>query len=123
MLPRHPRWWAKLFWLVVMIVMVLLLMPLGDNPNPGIDHLDKMVHALIFMGLAVLALRAWPKHLLRIFLGLVLLAALTEMLQGLTGWRTASVADFVADVIGIALIYVVHFLVTLLSYRAVRKTS
>lgn len=114
--------WARLFWISVVIVLLLLLMPLNDNPNPGIKHLDKMVHALIFMGLAVLALRAWPKHLLRVFLGLALLAAITEMLQGLTGWRTASVADFVADVIGIALIYVVHFLVTLLSYRAVRKT-
>lgn len=113
--------WARLFWISVVIVLLLLLMPLHDNPNPGIKHLDKIVHALIFMGLAVVALRAWPKHLLRIFLGLVLLAALTEMLQGLTGWRTASVADFIADVIGIALIYIVHFFVTHLSYRAVRK--
>lgn len=115
--------WARLFWASVVVVLLLLLMPLNDNLNPGIKHLDKMVHALFFMGLAVLALRAWPKHLLRVFLGLVLLAALTEMLQGLTGWRTASVADFILDVIGIALIYVSHFLVTLLSYRAVRKTS
>lgn len=120
MLKRLP--WAHLFWLSVAIVLLLLLMPLNNNPNPGIKHLDKFVHVLIFMGLAVVALRAWPKHLLRIFLGLVLLAALTEMLQGLTGWRTASVADFIADVIGVALIYVSHFLVTHLSYRAVRKT-
>lgn len=114
--------WARLFWISVVVVLLLLLMPLNDNPNPGIKHLDKMVHVLIFMGLAVLALRAWPKYLVRIFLGLTLLAVLTEMLQGLTGWRTASVADFFADVIGIALIYVSHFLVTHLSYRAVRKT-
>lgn len=113
--------WARLFWTSVVIVLLLLLMPLHDNPNPGIKHLDKMVHALIFMGLAVLALRAWPKHLLRLFLGLTLLAALTEILQGLTGWRTASLSDFVADVIGIALIYVFHFFVMRLSYHAVRK--
>ncbi len=113
--------WARLFWISVVIVLLLLLMPLHDNPNPGIKHLDKMVHAVIFMGLAVLALRAWPKRLVRVFLGLVLLAGLTELLQGLTGWRTASVADFIADVIGIALIYIVHFFVTHLSYRAVRK--
>lgn len=114
--------WARLFWTSVVVVLLLLLMPLNDNPNPGIKHLDKMVHALIFMGLAVLALRAWPKHLLRVFLGLVLLAALTEMLQGLTGWRTASFADFVADVAGVGLVYLCHFIVMLLSYRAVRKT-
>lgn len=114
--------WVRLFWVSLVIVLLLLLMPLSDNPNPGIKHLDKMVHALIFMVLSAVALRAWPKQLVRIFLGLVLLAALTEMLQGLTGWRTASMADFFSDVIGIALICVSHFLVTYLSYRAVRKT-
>jgi len=114
--------WVRLFWTSVVIVLLLLLMPLNDNPNPGIKHLDKMVHALIFMGLAVLALRAWPRRLLRIFLGLALLAALTEMLQGLTGWRTASFADFVADIAGVGLVYLCHLGVTLLSYRAVRKT-
>lgn len=114
--------WSRLFWISVVIVLLLLLTPLNNNPNPGIQHLDKMVHALIFMGLAVLALRAWPKHLLRVFLGLVLLAALTEMLQGLTGWRTASFVDFVADIAGVGLVYLCHLGVTLLSYRAVRKT-
>ena len=115
--------WVRLFWLSVVIVLLLLLTPLNDNPNPGIKHLDKMVHALIFMVLSVIALRAWPKRLGFIFLGLVLLAALTELLQGLTGWRTASLADFFADVIGITLICICHVLVIHLSYRAVRKTS
>lgn len=114
--------WARLFWISVVIVLLLLLVPLSDNPNPGIKHLDKIVHALIFMGLSVVALRAWSKQLARIFLGLVLLAALTEVLQGLTGWRTASLADFFADFIGIALICVCHILVIHLSHRAVRKT-
>ncbi|MDP1540634.1 MAG: VanZ family protein [Moraxellaceae bacterium] len=114
--------WARLFWISVVVVLLLLLIPLNDNPNPGIKHLDKIVHALTFMGLAVLALRAWPKHLLRVFLGLMLLAALTEMLQGLTDWRTVSFADFVADVAGTALVYLCHFIVMLLSYPTVRKT-
>lgn len=115
--------WARLFWMSVGIVLLLLLMPLNNNPNPGIQHLDKIVHALIFMGLAALALRAWPKHVLRIFLGLVLLAVLTELLQGLTGWRTASLADVVADMVGVGLVYLCHFFVIRLSTKAVKKTS
>lgn len=103
-MPKHQTW-VRLFWLAVLVVLTLLLMPLNDNPNPGIKHLDKIVHAFIFMGLAVLALRAWPAYWCWSFLGLLVLAALTEMLQGLTGWRTASVADFVADALGLVLIY------------------
>jgi len=99
------RSWVVLFWLSVLVVLTLLLMPLNDNPNPGIQHLDKIVHALIFMGLAVLALRAWPAYWRFSFIGLLVLAALTEVLQGLTGWRTASVADFVADALGLVLAY------------------
>lgn len=97
--------WVRLFWLAVLVVLTLLLMPLNDNPNPGIKHLDKIVHAIIFMGLAVIALRAWPAYWYWSFVGLLVLAALTEVLQGLTGWRTASVADFVADAVGLVLIY------------------
>ncbi len=100
--------WVRLFWLGVLIVLLLLLMPLAENPNPGIRHLDKWVHAIIFMGLAWLALRAWPAWSWRILFGLLVLAGLTEVLQGLTGWRTASLADFYADGVGIGLVLIVR---------------
>ncbi|MDZ4297743.1 MAG: VanZ family protein [Moraxellaceae bacterium] len=96
----------SMFWTAVAVVLVLLLMPMTGNPNPGIKHLDKMVHTMLFFGVALIGFRVWRHQQVRIFAGLCVLAVLTEVLQGLTNWRTASPADALADVTGVTLAWV-----------------
>ena len=85
---------------VVVLSLVVLFTPARDVPGapPGVD---KLVHAVLFLGLA--ATGRWA-GLRPAALGaaLVVYAAGSEVLQGLPAvGRTTSVADWVADVVGL----------------------
>ena len=97
--------WRRLFLLALAGVLVLLLVPTPETPASvsAIPHLDKVVHVLLFAGLAVLGLFAWPDQRLWVVVGLIGFGVLTECLQGMTGWRTFSVWDMVADAVGVGL--------------------
>lgn len=86
-----------------MTVLVLLL-PISDTLDTSVSYFDKIVHVFMFAGLTGLALGIWPKCFWGIALGLLAFAGCTEVAQGFTGWRTASVGDFLADGVGIFLV-------------------
>lgn len=72
---------------------------------PGMGLADKLVHGSLFAGLGLLATRAW---LGRAFFGCIMLALLllgagTEVVQHFIPARGASVGDFAADSLGLAL--------------------
>ena len=85
---------------VVAVSLVVLFAPASDVPGapPGVD---KVVHATLFLALA--ATGRWA-GLRAATLGpaLVVYAAGSEVLQGLSAiGRTSSVADWLADVVGV----------------------
>ena len=89
------------------------LMPLGSLPGPNFTAVDKVWHLLAFAGLAALlsrvALHFRQSPLQGARLGALLSAALggaLELLQSLTPYRTAELADLVADALGAGLAYV-----------------
>ena len=66
---------------------------------------DKFVHAGLFALLGALAVRSWllaPQRL-RVVVGLLLLGVLTEALQSRIPGRSASLGDWLADALGLAL--------------------
>ncbi len=74
---------------------------------PPTQHLpstgwDKANHALAFAGLAVLGLAAYLARAARVLAGLLAFGALIEVLQSLTGYRTAEWFDLLADGAGLA---------------------
>ncbi|MCZ2859924.1 VanZ family protein [Blastococcus sp. VKM Ac-2987] len=89
------------FALAVLASLVVLFAPGSDVPSapPGVD---KLVHLLVFAGLAVTGRWAGiPRTPLAV--GLVLYAVGSELVQGLTPLaRSASVADGAADLAGVA---------------------
>jgi VanZ family protein len=90
------------FAVVVLVSLAVLFAPADDVPfaAPGVD---KVVHAGLFLALALTG--RWA-GIGRPVLGtlLVVYAAVSEVLQGLTPLdRSMSVADWVADVAGIVL--------------------
>jgi VanZ family protein len=97
---------AVLFWFG--------LTPLRSLPGPDFELADKVWHAAAFGGLALLLSRA-ALHVGRRGEGAARVGALAsallggalEVLQSLTRYRSADVADFAADAFGAALIYVV----------------
>ena len=88
------------FVLVVLVSLVVLFAPADDVPAalPGVD---KLVHLLLFAALAVSGRWAGARAGVLGAL-LVLYAAVSEVVQGVTALeRSASVADWVADAIGV----------------------
>lgn len=66
---------------------------------------DKFVHAGLFALLGALAVRSWllaPQRL-RVVVGLLLVGVLTEALQSRIPGRSASLGDWLADALGLAL--------------------
>jgi VanZ like family len=90
------------FAVVVLVSLAVLFAPGDDVPlaPPGVD---KIVHAALFTALAVTGRWAGVGRSVLATL-LVLYAAGSEVIQGLTPLdRSASVADWIADVIGVLL--------------------
>lgn len=102
---RGDRW--LLAWAVFTAILLLLppeLLPaLGSANDSG---LDKAGHVFLFLVLAALAVgpaRARTRHpLLAAALGGLAFGAALELLQGALGWRSAELADLLADGIGSA---------------------
>ena len=89
------------FWLCVLVVLVLSLLPVGI-PLPSTGW-DKANHALAFGAMALLGRWAYPRNTAAILLGLLVYGGLIEALQSLTATRTADWHDLLADSIGLAL--------------------
>ncbi len=88
------------FAVVVLVSLAVLFAPASDVPSapPGVD---KVVHGLIFLALAVTGRWAGIRASL---LGAVLVgyAVVSELVQGLTPLdRSMTVGDWLADVVGV----------------------
>ncbi len=88
------------FAVAVLVSLAVLFAPADDVPSspPGVD---KLVHLLLFAALA--ASGRWAGVRAGLLAGsLVVYAAVSEVVQGLSALeRSASVADWVADVVGV----------------------
>lgn len=106
--------WARAaFWVATVALLALTLMPASQLPPLGpFNFWDKAQHALAFAVLTALALLGWPRPALRwrILLSLVILGGSIEAAQHLTGWRHGERADWAADVVGVALMWLVGLL-------------
>jgi VanZ family protein len=85
------------------------LIRLGKLPEVGFVATDKLLHALVFGGLAILLARAArvllpgmpvPKRLAVAVLGASFLGALLEVCQLLVSYRSAEFLDWLADTVG-----------------------
>jgi VanZ family protein len=90
------------FAVVVLVSLAVLFAPQSDVP-PAPPGVDKLVHLALFAGLALTG--RWAGIGRRVLAaGLVVYAAVSEVVQGVTPLaRTASVADWLADVVGVLL--------------------
>ena len=91
-----------LLWVLLTIITYLLLLEI--NPTPQTWPKDKLQHAIVFVLLMYLGIKAYPKYTLYVGLGLASYGGLMELLQSaFTRTRTGSIADWLADIVGIAI--------------------
>jgi VanZ family protein len=94
--------WLALTWLQVALVWVLSLAP-ATPELVGTGHGDKLGHVLAYFSLAAWFTALAPGRAPRIWLGLALMGIALEALQGVvSGVRTPSAADVVANLLGVA---------------------
>ena len=104
-LARGGKWPRALFWLMILAVSVLSLMPLDRYPVP-FSFQDKVLHATAYF---VFYLAGWwALARTRLFcptlvVGLLLYGVAIEVLQGLGGFRTMELADLAANAVGLTL--------------------
>ena len=94
---------------LLLAVSLIAILWLALQPVPEIELIkvnDKLAHVVAFVVLAFLADGSWPAQRFNWIpaIWLAIYGALIELLQSLLEFRTASLADLVADVIGV-LIY------------------
>lgn len=102
----HTIHYRYLFFLALLIASVGLFINIGSVPiGDGIPHKDKAIHFGIFVGLTGLGLRGFSTRVVLVLVGLSVYGVATELAQGLTSYRSASVADWLFDLLGIAAAY------------------
>jgi VanZ family protein len=97
---RFRRAWLAIGW---GLVAYTLYVSLSSSPPDGPGWLsDKLAHGLTYFVLAAwFAALSAPRNYARVGLGLLALGIAIELLQARTGYRTAEVADGLANLAGI----------------------
>jgi VanZ family protein len=93
--------WRRAFAAALVVVLVLALLP-PRIPMPSTGW-DKVNHVLVFAGLAVLGCRSYAGRAVLVLSGLLAYGGAIELLQSLTGYRTAEWLDLAADGAGASL--------------------
>lgn len=108
---KNPRHWQKLFLFLLLVISTLSFMPrdpdlVWDKPW-YLRYLDKWEHLFAFISLGMSGFLAHRGKPLWVGLGLGLYGALIERLQPiLTATRFADPMDFVADISGVMLAWI-----------------
>jgi VanZ family protein len=105
------------FWLLLLAVITLSLLPSPYLPPQAFSLWDKAQHALGFAVLAFCGGLAYSARLGRLGIGLLLLGGAIELAQHASGWRQGDWADLLADVIGLAAGLILALLVLCLARR------
>lgn len=105
-LKRLPRWLLTALTVSAVLYLTLFPRPLPDNDFQFWEHTDKIVHALMMLGVytaMAIDLRRPLTAKVRwgLFAGVAAFGALIELAQQWMGLgRTGSAADLIADLIG-----------------------
>ena len=93
-----------IFFITVIFILYKALTPPGE-PLFDFDHADKAVHALAFFILSFLLNRSSSsiERRIRNIFSLLAFGILIEVLQSFTNYRTVSIGDVMADLLGILL--------------------
>ena len=126
---------APLLWTTAgfafVAVLVFALLPREHVPELDLGHGDKLLHAIVWLGLGIVL---WPAVRLAVRRGrwwralvvwavTVAFGAIVEGLQGLVPYRSADALDLAADAVGATLACVLMVMVELAFDRRARKIA
>ena len=97
----------KFIFIVCLVILMYLLLIEMAPTNDGSLYKDKLQHMVAFGGVTFWGLLAFQRYSKTVMLGLAVFGAVMEVLQLLTATRQPSVYDWLADLVGIILAWVV----------------
>lgn len=91
--------------LATALPLIFIIAMIPDQPGPEFAQSDKVMHALAFIVLTLLAYMGWPARgaFIRCCALLLAYGASIEIAQAILPWREASFADWAADAAGMLL--------------------
>ena len=91
------------FWGLLVTTIVVCLIP--TSSNQGIPHLDKIIHFTNYFVLGLLVSKSYPNKPFfpALWITLFCFSFAIEVLQGLTGYRSFSLLDLLANGAGLLL--------------------
>ena len=95
---RRWNWAAVLEIAMALVVLAACLMPMEGGGPAGVD---KLQHFAAYAGLAFWGGVTWSARRWQVCIALLVMGALIEGLQGLTGYRSADWHDMLANSIGV----------------------
>ena len=99
---RFARFWQATAWLLLTAVVVMSLIP--GPPSPPVLTWDKSQHGFSWGLLSWWFLQAWEgRRPVGWCLFLLAVAALVELLQGATGYRSSEWLDMLANTVGLVI--------------------
>ena len=107
--PRWRRNWRLLLLCLLAAVSWFAFVP--STPDDALPQLDKVRHLLAFASLALVAALGWPpapRTSTLITVGLLAYGLFIELMQTQLPTRTGSLADWLADGVGIGLGLLLH---------------
>lgn len=107
------KWFICAFWVACGGFTVLALLPGEYLESAALNWWDKAQHASAFFVLGVLGFGAYADTSRRVGLGLLAYGAAIELAQAATGWRSGDWQDWVADAVGLALVWLCFIFVRL----------
>ncbi|MCB1584936.1 MAG: VanZ family protein [Xanthomonadales bacterium] len=108
-------------WLLVVTIITLSLIRI-DAAMPKIENSDKIGHFLAYSSLMAwftwLYTKAWVRNLYA--LAFIIMGGLLELLQSMTSFRSADIADFQVNTIGVIIGFVFAVLTSNIGF--IKKT-
>jgi VanZ family protein len=96
------------FWFSFLVLTFLFLVPAKHLAPEVFDWYDKLQHSLAFGVLTFLGLLAYgfnQKQASRTAVSIAIYGALIEILQFLSGWRYGEFSDWLADLLGVVIVW------------------
>jgi VanZ family protein len=104
--PRFQKTLVYVFYAVLILFTVLFLAPTQFLPEESVFNFwDKAQHTLAFIALGILAFLAHPKTYAKALIFLIIYGALIEVLQSMTSWRRGDLLDWIADALGVLIVW------------------
>lgn len=99
----QSRWFKLGFWVLLLGVVVLSLLPGEYLPPQTASIWDKAQHASAFAVLGAWGLLAYPRQPWRVLIALLAFGGAIELAQASTTWRFGDWQDLLADAVGLVI--------------------